>query len=55
MELELVRATRIMSDVKFTQAGGDETKVTFISGNHKTMPSEEKGRFYFSSILTERN
>ena len=35
-----------MTDVKFTQVGGvDETKVTFISGNQKTISTEEKGKF----------
>ena len=33
----------IMSDVKFSKAGEDESKVTFISGNHKTISTEEKG------------
>ena len=34
-----------MSDVKFSQnGGGDETKVTFISGNQKSISEQDKGK-----------
>ena len=45
-----------MSDVKFSQnGGGDETKVTFISGNQKSISEQDKGKsqnfiFYCLSI-----
>jgi len=36
-----------MSDVKFSQnGGGDETKVTFISGNQKSISEQDKGCCY---------
>jgi len=38
-----------MSDVKFSKSGEDETKVTFISGTHKTISSEDKGCCYKKS------
>ena len=49
--VDLVRAEQLtMSDVKFSKGGEDETKVTFISGNHKTISSEDKGMFFIIKI-----